>query len=226
MPLCRQSLHEIPTTGGYCSICAVCQICEKQISAIELDWCYRRAAAGGSGGHGEVTFEHPSCFSTADRESLANKTIEIPQHLFDKLNAARLLFEPSPDLSRSTNEKQAELFLVPWLVDMDYENLCLFLVRLESIASATMLAIGRSHKDIDVSLRERDSAKFQESETQRRKHQDVAPVTHARTERKQLSKEERLIDKYISMGLSPENARSFVAEAIAKGKARSQEGNK
>jgi hypothetical protein len=219
MPLCRQSLHEIPTPGGYCSTCAHCQNCQKQMSAVELDWCYQRAINGKT----EVVFEHPQCFSIADRESLANKTIEIPQHLFDKLNAARLLFEPSQDLSRATNEKQAELFLVPWLVDMDYENRCLFLVRLESIASATMLAISRSHKDIDVSLKERDTARFKESERERQKHSDPAPVTHANTQKRQLSKEEKLIDKYISMGLTRANAESFVAETIAKGKARSQE---
>jgi hypothetical protein len=222
MPLCRQSLHEIPTSGGYCSTCAHCSICGKQISAIELDWCYQRSINGKT----EVTFEHPGCFSTADRESLANKTIEIPQHLFDKLNAARLLFEPSPDLSRSTNEKQAELFLVPWLVDMDYENLCLFLVRLESIASATMLAIGRSHKDIDLSLKERDTARFKESERERQKHSDPSPRTHANTEKRQLTKAEKSIEKFISMGFSRADAESFVAEAIAKGKARSQEDTK
>jgi hypothetical protein len=219
MPLCRANLHEISVPGGYCATCAHCLVCQKQMSAVELDWCYARAQKAGE----EVIFEHPRCFSPADRESLANKTVEIPQHLFDKLNAARLLFEPSDDLSRSSNEKQAELFLTPWLVDMDYENLCLFLIRLESIASATMLAIGRSHKDIDLSLKERDKSKFAEAEKERQSHrtrESATPITDRKYKKITLTKEKKAIEKFVSMGFSQTDAESFVTEAIARGKER------
>lgn len=223
-PICHYG-HELPIVSGYCFQCAICRICNQQISGIEYEWCLTQwTRAVKLDPTLVLVFEHPNCISAEEREALANKTVEVPQRIFDKLNAARLLFEVSEEVSKDTNTKQAEIFNSQWCAGMSYEQLCLHLIRLESAASNTMLLIGRSHKDIDIDLSKRDKELASQAQAERTQHRTKAPATKDKYEKKAETAEEKAFNKMVStfmhLGMSREDSEAQAKDAITKRNAR------
>ena len=227
MPLCRAGLHETPLTAGYCSECAICQYCHKQLTVTEYNWCYAIAAKH----EVPVSFQHPGCFSELERLTVNSESITIPRILFEKLNAARLLLEPIPELSHKTNEFDSEIKTRQFIHEMKLEDQFLVLKRLESAASTVSMLLSKHRREIEQTLSERDKAKYEKArqgnrektkeekaaekaEKERLAHANRAPGTTGRVEAKKLTKEEKAIAALISIGLSESEAKESIKRKI------------
>lgn len=214
--LCPARSHLIPHDGAYCLDCAVCHICKRQLSVIEYLYCVDRPRARTGPDSSTIydyVFEHPSCFSEVDHLILANADVVIPQHLLDKLNAARGLLTPDIDKSIKTNSYDAEIRTHQYIHLMNGEELTLFLVRLEAIASVVSLALTKARRgEIVRELRKRDSERF--AEAQKERAAPRTPRAAAKVERIIVTKEDRKVQQLVRLSggaLTFEEAKAVLA---------------
>lgn len=215
--------HEISLEGGFCRSCAVCKHCHKPLTVLEWEHCLRTAYKSlkedletnpESSLH--PTFQHQSCFSELERESLRNETITISKALFDKLNSARLLIDANMDLSTKVNQEEAALLTVRWLHEKTFEEQYVSLLRIESIASAMSLAVGKKRRDLETKLQSFDKERMEKVETYRQ----INTTEHKRKATKE-QKTEKQANKAIqflmdSAGLTKEEAEKSLTEMKTK----------
>lgn len=195
---------------------ALCSVCQKELTVVEFDWCVDQNKK-----HSTNVFQHPRCFSAEELALIQSESISIPRHLFDKANAARLLFEPSPDeITHSLDHKSIQVQTEYWLVGQSFEYTRAFVRKMESVASAARLILNRLDREKNFSP-EKEEAYWKRVEQERSIHAVKAPATAAKAERKVLSAEEKKLKFFMqSLGMSREDALASIKEAEEKAKSR------
>lgn len=207
--------HPLSVEGGFCQECALCYLCHKTLSPAEYFFCLREAERDSDPDAGIISnpvFVHPSCFSEAERSTLASETVTIPRELFNKLNACRLLIEPlkiggmkDEDVLQSKTQEQDAGVKATWFIhesaksrssEDHQEYLYSVLRRMESCAATLSLAVSKQRRSIELNLDKKVAKQNLEAREERQRHTShKTPKTEARTERRQLSQEERAIER-------------------------------
>lgn len=192
-----------------------CSVCGKQLTLVEYDWCKSQNEK-----YSTDVWQHPRCFTAEELALIQSESVSVPRHIFDKANAARILFEPSPDeITHSIDHKTIQTQTEYWLVGQSFEYTRAFVRKMESVASAARLILGRLDREKNFSP-EKEEAYWKRVEQERSIHAVKAPATAAKAEKKILSKEEKQVAAFIKIGMSEADAREAAREAIEKGKAR------
>lgn len=220
--------HSLAIENGYCKECALCYLCHKTLSPAEYFFCLREAERDSDPDAGIISnplFVHPSCFSEAERARLLSETVTIPRELFNKLNACRLLIEPmkiegmkDSDVLQSKTQEQDAGVNATWFIhesakerssEDHQEYLYIVLRRMESCAAVLSLAVSKHRRSIELNLDKKVAKQNQDAREERQYHtKHKTPKTEARTERRQLSQEERAIERIQKLlGCTPDEAK-------------------
>ena len=204
MPVCSAG-HEVLRTSGFCKICAVCSICQKDLTVAEYEWCLRTNAKS----EDEPIFEHPGCLRQVEKEQLASETATVPRRILDKLNAYRLLLEPNMSWGINTNQMDAQFSTQRFIHQSTPEEIVMMLARAEAMCAALSLATRKDRKPIEIRIKQKQTADFQEAAARRK--ESATPKTVAKVERKILSKEDKAVAVLLGLGTyTEEEAREEV----------------
>jgi hypothetical protein len=235
---CKAGFHEGPNPN-YCDLCAKCTICHLPLTIEEYQWNLDRWQAylkAHSDEAPDPIFEHPHCLSESEKASLSVESATIPQLAFDKVNASRLLgmaVDYNDIHSVKVNCGQAEVYTREWINELSVmegfdsdkiQDSVIKRLRVMETIAATLYQFLRSKKrDIEIQYNEKYNDQHEQARKDRAANAITAPVTKARTEKKEQTKEEKAIDKLVALGLTREDAISTIKDASIKAAARGKE---
>lgn len=222
---CKTGIHEVDR-ADYCHFCAQCAVCHLPLTIEEYQWNLDRWGTILKSNPSEAPdaiFEHPHCLNPTESASLLTETSTIPQTVFDKVNASRLL--------KSAVDNIREYSRLP-ITMLSIEDQIKHLREIEKIAADVYATLRAKKRDIETDINElyntrtetsRELKQREKAEAERVASLSPAPQTAARVEKKQLSKEEKAIQQLMqATGLNKEDATAQIAEAKSIAEKRGQ----
>lgn len=174
--------------------------------------------------HNEMPVSHAPCRETFLRNEFNSKPVVIRQDHLDMLNRALLMLQPKMDLSVESNQKEIELQTHAWMVDMDLDQKYMHVKRMQAAAAMASIVLSKDPKarDIHFEISKREKRKFEEAEDYRqdsvkRIEERKASIRKEAVRRDPVLKaQDNIIQMYLKMGLSREDAESMVKKANEK----------
>jgi len=204
---------EIQARLSYHFDCCICEHCKHDIAKdIMLRWIADKGPRA-----------HSTCHETFMQAEIAKRPIEITQGMLDYLNSWRL----TPDLTRSIEENQSRASVQTRknAVDMNHEEIYVYLKMAQAVTATISVIISENKSSVEVKLR-RDAW---ETEREKRSKDLVADAEETRVSqqalvekkktKKLLSKqtpEGKLLNQFLSMGMSLEQAKQMLGSAKQK----------
>lgn len=219
--------HQLACRDGFCKECAVCYLCQKPLTPAEYFYDLRQAERDSDPAAGIIanpTFTHSSCELETARHLIVSESVTIPRRMFDLLNSCRLLIEPleiggmgkDESLSIKTQEadaaRQSTYFISRSAIERNAEEhqeyLYTCLRRMETCCAVLSLAVSKSRRSTELNLDKKIAAQNLDArETRRKMESNPTPRTAAKTEKRQLSKQELALEKIQKLlGCSPQDA--------------------
>lgn len=213
--VCEKDLGflEIQARLSYHFDCCVCEHCNHGISKeIMVRWILDKGPRA-----------HSTCHETWMQAELAARPVTITQGMLDYLNSWRL----TPDLTRSIEENQrsAENQTRKNIVDMNHEERYVFLKKMQAATAVISVIISNDKQSAEVKFRrdewEREREKRSKdlvADAQETRLSQQAQVEKKR-DKKLLTKqtpEGKLLNSFLKMGMSLEQAKAMLATAHKK----------
>lgn len=166
---------------------------------------------------------HSTCHETFMQAEIAKRPVEITQGMLDYLNNWRL----TPDLTRSIaeNQSRAEVATRKNAVDMNHEELYVFLKMAQAVTAVVSVIISENKSSAEVKLRREQWEKEREKRSKDlvEDAQETRVSQQAQVEKKKnkklLSKqtpEGKLLNQFLAMGMSLEQAKQMLGSAHKK----------
>lgn len=204
---------EIQARLSYHFDCQVCEHCSNGIAReIMMRWVNDNGPRA-----------HSTCHETFMQNEIAKRPVTITQGMLDYLNAWRL----TPNLTQSIveNQRDAELATRKNAKDMNHEELYVFLKKMQAATAVISVIISENKQSAEVKLRRDEWEKEREkrskdlvADAQETRISQQAQVEKKR-DKKLLTKqtpEGKLLNSFLKMGMSLEQAKAMLATAHKK----------
>lgn len=213
--VCQLDLGPLELTArlAYHFDCCNCEHCGKGIAhEIMVRWTLDKGPRA-----------HSTCHETYMQAEMAKRPVEITQGMLDYLNAWRL----TPDLSRSVedNQSRAEHQTRKNVIDMNLEEKYVFLKMMQAATATISVILSNDKQSSEVKIRreQADIEREKRSKDLVADAQDIRLSQQAQDEKKRDKKlltkqtpEGKLLNSFLKMGMSLEQAKAMLATAHKK----------